>query len=158
MTPLLTLLACLHGAPPSELSQARVPEIPGPPRGCALVAKVPVRGVSSCGVGGECQAQGRLFDAVTSEAVPRRKAHCSVAYDRDARRGTYTIVVHDEGLVGAFTCLVDGGDWLRLSLTPHATSPSPEVEAWYGRGLMRAGSDAPRFGLECSPGTGQQDW
>lgn len=157
---LLTLLsiACMRAAPPAELAQARVPKIPLAPEGCTAAALVPVRGSSSCGLGGACRAKGQLFTHQASEAIPKRKASCSVAYDQESGQGAFTVVVRDSALIGTFVCMVDGGDWLSMELLPHAAAPSPEVRAFYGRGLVTEKDQSPRFGRRCTTEAGPQDW
>jgi hypothetical protein len=157
---LLSLLsiACLRGIPPVDLAQDRVPQIPLAPEGCSAAALVPVRGSSSCGLGGNCHAKGQLFTLEESLAIPKRKASCSVRYDQDSGQGAFTVVVRDSALLGAFVCMVDGGDWLSMELLPHAAPPSPEVRAFYGRGLVTEADERPRFGRDCDPGNEAQSW
>lgn len=154
----LMTIACLRGAPPADLAQDRVPQIPLAPAGCSAAAVVPVRGSSSCGLGGSCEAKGQLFTHQDSLAVPKRKASCSVAYDQASGQGAFTVVVRDSELLGPFVCMVDGGDWLSMELLPHAAAPSPDVRAFYGKGLILEEDQRPRFGRECKPGNEAQAW
>lgn len=91
-------------------------------------------------------------------AIPKRKASCSVRYDQESGQGAFTVVVRDSELLGRFVCMVDGGDWLSMELLPHAAPPSPEVRAFYGRGMVRDADERPRFGRDCEPGNEAQSW
>ena len=154
----LLSIACLRGVPPADLAQDRLPQIPLAPDGCSAAALVPVRGSSSCGLGGNCHAKGQLFTHAESVAIPKRKASCSVRYDQESGQGAFTVVVRDNELVGRFVCMVDGGDWLSMELMPHASTPSPEVRAFYGKGLVMEEDQRPRFGRDCNPGNEAQSW
>ncbi|MFT5583964.1 MAG: hypothetical protein ACI9VR_001548 [Cognaticolwellia sp.] len=154
----LVSIACLRGVPPADLAQDRVPQIPLAPKGCSAAALIPVRGSSSCGLGGSCHAKGLLFTHAESLAVPKHKASCSVRYDQGSGQGAFTVLVRDSELVGHFVCMVDGGDWLSMELLPHAAPPSPEVRAFYGRGLLIEAQERPRFGRECKTENEAQNW
>ena len=154
----LLSIACLRGAPPYNLAQDTVPQIPLAPEGCSAAALVPVRGSSSCGLGGNCHAKGQLFTHTESLAIPKHKASCSVRYDQESGQGAFTIVVRDSELAGPFVCMVDGGDWLSMELLPHASPPSPGVRAFYGRGILLVDQDRPGFSRECKAENEAQDW
>jgi len=154
----LLSIACLRGAPPSNLAQDTVPQIPLAPKGCSAAALIPVRGSGSCGLGGNCHAKGQLFTHAESLPVPKQQASCSVRYDQQSGQGAFTILVRDSELQGRFVCMVSGGDWLSVELLPHASPPSPEVRAFYGRGLLSENQDIPGFGRECQSENRAQDW